>query len=136
MQVFQKVGMEALLLAVPFVCKSWYQATLNPKCWQHLIFPENFFAFVDRVKEYQKEVPITSFIKSMVNRNNRCATTLMLPHYSTEEELEYAAKQQVTYNFLSKENNNAYLIKIFYQKKIRELIWEHFQKHFSKDSFG
>ena len=31
-KVFQKVGMEALLLDVPFVCKSWYEATLNPKC--------------------------------------------------------------------------------------------------------
>ena len=43
--------------------KSWYEATLNPKC---------LFLWTDRVRrEYQKEVPITSFIKSMVNRRNR-----------------------------------------------------------------
>ena len=93
-KVFQKMGMEELLLDVPVVCKSWYEATLNPKCWQNLIFQENFFAFRDRVrKEYQKEVSITAFIKSMVNRSSRCATTLMLPHCCTEEALEYSAMQ-------------------------------------------
>ncbi|CAL9007184.1 unnamed protein product [Prunus brigantina] len=40
-KVFEKVGMESLLLDVPFVCKSWYKATLNPSCWQLLIFPDN-----------------------------------------------------------------------------------------------
>ena len=27
------------LLDVPFVCKSFYKATLEPQCWEHLIFP-------------------------------------------------------------------------------------------------
>ena len=27
------------LLDVPFVCKSCYKATLEPQCWEHLIFP-------------------------------------------------------------------------------------------------
>ncbi|CAL9006753.1 unnamed protein product [Prunus brigantina] len=40
-KVLEKVGMESLLLDVPFVCKSWYKATLNPSCWQSLIFPDN-----------------------------------------------------------------------------------------------
>ena len=31
--VFQRVGMESLLLDVSFVCKSWYKASLDPKCW-------------------------------------------------------------------------------------------------------
>ena len=94
MNVFQKVGMETLLLDVPLVCKSWYKATLHPMCWQHLIFPENFEAFADRImKEYQKEIPITSFIKFIVNRSSRCATTLMLPNRCSEEGLEYAAKE-------------------------------------------
>ncbi|CAL8121701.1 unnamed protein product [Prunus armeniaca] len=40
-KVLEKVGMESLLLDVPFVCKSWYyKATLNPSCWQSLIFPD------------------------------------------------------------------------------------------------
>ncbi|KAL6132929.1 hypothetical protein ACLB2K_065168 [Fragaria x ananassa] len=38
--VFAKVGMESLLLALPSVCKSWYAASLNPICWEILHFPE------------------------------------------------------------------------------------------------
>ncbi|KAK9920218.1 hypothetical protein M0R45_028776 [Rubus argutus] len=38
--VFAKVGMESLLLSVPFVCKSWYTTTLNPLCWKFLSFPD------------------------------------------------------------------------------------------------
>lgn len=121
--VFQKVGMETLLLDVPLVCKSWYKATLHPMCWQHLIFPENFEAFADRImKEYQKEIPITSFIKFIVNRSSRCATTLMLP---------YAAVKKGWSMLLSSK-----LPKIFYQRKIIRPIWEHFQQQFSKNSFG
>ncbi|KAK9942545.1 hypothetical protein M0R45_008204 [Rubus argutus] len=40
--IFGKVGragMESLLLDVPFVCKSWHKASLDPKCWESLIFP-------------------------------------------------------------------------------------------------
>lgn len=28
--VFARVGMESLILSLPFVCKSWYAATLDP----------------------------------------------------------------------------------------------------------
>nr|CAN65996.1 hypothetical protein VITISV_007693 [Vitis vinifera] len=38
--VFGRVGMESLLLDVPFVCKPWYKASREPQCWGHLIFPE------------------------------------------------------------------------------------------------
>ena len=36
--VLEKVGMRSLLLDAPFVCKSWYRASLHPSCWQSLIF--------------------------------------------------------------------------------------------------
>ncbi|BFG15383.1 hypothetical protein CerSpe_016570 [Prunus speciosa] len=38
--VFGRVGMTALLLSVPFVCKSWYRASLDSACWQRIIFPD------------------------------------------------------------------------------------------------
>ncbi|KAM5563239.1 hypothetical protein ABKV19_018083 [Rosa sericea] len=38
--ILSRVGMESLLLAVPFVCKSWYKTTLNPLCWLSLRFPD------------------------------------------------------------------------------------------------
>ncbi|KAJ6864118.1 hypothetical protein NC651_034835 [Populus alba x Populus x berolinensis] len=39
--VLGRVGMESLLLDVPFVCKSWYRASLDPSCWKHLVFPKD-----------------------------------------------------------------------------------------------
>ncbi|KAJ4825713.1 hypothetical protein Tsubulata_001211, partial [Turnera subulata] len=34
--VLGRVGMESLLLDVPFVCKSWYRAGLEPKRWEQI----------------------------------------------------------------------------------------------------
>ncbi|TQD83489.1 hypothetical protein C1H46_030959 [Malus baccata] len=39
-QVFIRVGLESLLLFIPFVCKSWYSATKNPACWERINFPD------------------------------------------------------------------------------------------------
>ncbi|XP_052188770.1 uncharacterized protein LOC127799089 [Diospyros lotus] len=36
--VFGRLGLGSLLLDVPFLCKSWYQATKNPPCWRRLDF--------------------------------------------------------------------------------------------------
>ncbi|KAK9933206.1 hypothetical protein M0R45_020409 [Rubus argutus] len=41
LNILGRIDMESLLLDVPFVCKSWYKATLNPSCWKHLEFPGN-----------------------------------------------------------------------------------------------
>ncbi|XP_043705132.1 F-box/LRR-repeat protein At3g48880-like [Telopea speciosissima] len=38
-KVFEMVGLESLTLEIPFVCKSWYKASLNPQCWKILRFP-------------------------------------------------------------------------------------------------
>lgn len=38
MNVFGRVGMRSLLLNVPFVSKSWHRVSLDPSCWQRLIF--------------------------------------------------------------------------------------------------
>ncbi|KAK9933186.1 hypothetical protein M0R45_020390 [Rubus argutus] len=40
MNVFERVGMKSLLLDIPFVCKSWHATSLDPSCWQSLIFPD------------------------------------------------------------------------------------------------
>ncbi|KAL6142423.1 hypothetical protein ACLB2K_060705 [Fragaria x ananassa] len=39
-KVFARVGMESFILSLPFVCNSWYAATLDPLCWQYLYFPD------------------------------------------------------------------------------------------------
>ncbi|XP_021676206.2 F-box protein FBW2-like [Hevea brasiliensis] len=103
--VFRRVGMETLLLDVPFVCKSWYKATLNPLCWERLDFydimfvPKDdcFYRFydVDGVRmvhklmdEYGiKEFSAGSMIKFLVNRSNGKCTVLNLPADGCKEEV-------------------------------------------------
>ncbi|CAL8122970.1 unnamed protein product [Prunus armeniaca] len=109
-KVFEKVGMESLLLDVPFVCKSWYKPTLNPSCWQLLIFPDNkcievwpwdvsecpdFQNLMDRfASEYDIDgdrCSVTAFLKFVINRSSVNATVLKLPKCCTVEAFEFAA---------------------------------------------
>ncbi|XP_022764557.1 putative F-box/LRR-repeat protein 23 [Durio zibethinus] len=98
--VLGRVGMESLLLYVPFVCKSWHRASLNPMCWKTLIFPkikdDRFdldYTFRERLMDtYQiKKFSVTAFIKSIVDRSHGNATTLFLPEGCSEEALKYVA---------------------------------------------
>lgn len=111
--VFSKLGMESLVLALPFVCKSWYATTLNPLCWKFLSFPEfepyplftavddtnvkpkSFGPFYDKfVEENQIDrtrFSITGFIRLVVNRSNGKALRLKLPQFCTEEALRFVA---------------------------------------------
>ncbi|KAJ9693752.1 hypothetical protein PVL29_009622 [Vitis rotundifolia] len=100
--VFRRVGMESLLLDVPFVGKSWYKASLDPKCWERLIFPkyikpddiwDNSPLGERLMMEYQESFSVTAFIKSVVAHSQRRATLLRLPICCTEEALEYAANE-------------------------------------------
>ena len=108
--IFGRVGMESLLLDIPFVCKSWYKATLNPSCWQSLIFPElttNPFGFnledgywstfIERfVNEYrlvESRFSATAFVKFVISRSKGKATGLRLPPCASEDALRYAADE-------------------------------------------
>ncbi|KAA8548330.1 hypothetical protein F0562_000014 [Nyssa sinensis] len=99
--------MESLVLDIPFVCKSWYKATLDPLCWEQLIFPEMetwpLFInprfsdpFISRLMDafqFSGEFPATEFIKSVVKRSHRSAVKIVLPRCCTEESLIYVADE-------------------------------------------
>ncbi|PRQ27730.1 putative F-box domain, leucine-rich repeat domain, L domain-containing protein [Rosa chinensis] len=112
--VFSRVEMESLFLAVPFVCKSWYKTSLNPLCWKCLWFPDfipyplftdkaedrlqpaqSFGPFYDQfVDEYRinkTRFSIDAFVKLVVDRSNGIATSLILPEFCTEEALRYVS---------------------------------------------
>ncbi|XP_059590805.1 putative F-box/LRR-repeat protein 23 isoform X2 [Vitis vinifera] len=104
--VFGRVGMESLLLDVPFVCKPWYKASREPQCWEDLIFPEYIKpddiwgedspdrGFSERlVTTYQENLSVTAFMRFIVNRSCGCATIIKLPKDCTEEALEYIANE-------------------------------------------
>lgn len=40
-EIFGRVGIESLVETIPLVCKSWYEATLYPQCWQQLVFTKS-----------------------------------------------------------------------------------------------
>ncbi|CAL8130015.1 unnamed protein product [Prunus armeniaca] len=91
LKVLVKVGMESLLLDVPFVCKSWYKATLNPSCWQSLLFPDNELIFASEYQIDGDRCSITTFLKFVINRSSGNATVLKLPKCCTIEAFEFAA---------------------------------------------
>ncbi|CAL5425111.1 unnamed protein product [Camellia sinensis] len=98
--VFGRVGIESLLLDVPFMCKSWYKATLSPLCWRRLDFSkisldswsydESISRLLDKYQLHDK-LSVTAFIKFVVKRSARSATFLSLPDCCTEEALLYVA---------------------------------------------
>ncbi|PSS23950.1 F-box/LRR-repeat protein [Actinidia chinensis var. chinensis] len=102
--IFGRVELESLLLDVPFVCKSWYKATLNPQCWRSLDFSKlmfddswDFDDLTSRLMDkyhLEGKFRITAIIKSVIKRSGRSATYIalpLLPDNCTEEALLYVA---------------------------------------------
>ena len=106
--IFGRVGIESLALDVPFVCKSWYKATLNPLCWQSLIFPIDlresrlpniipegleFILVSPKGVEVVKSADRESVVKGAVNRSQRSATRLVLPDDCSNNDIIYALEE-------------------------------------------
>ncbi|XP_011008558.1 PREDICTED: putative F-box/LRR-repeat protein 23 isoform X2 [Populus euphratica] len=98
--VLGRVGMKSLLLDVPFVCKSWYKASLDPSCWKYLVFPKDLdseldFTLIDRFKEKYKieNCSVDAFTKFAVGRSHGNCTGLYLPNGCTEEVAKYVADE-------------------------------------------
>ncbi|XP_004298192.1 PREDICTED: uncharacterized protein LOC101294360 [Fragaria vesca subsp. vesca] len=107
--VLGRVGMESLLLDVPFVCKAWHKASHNPSCSLSIDFPEvkpvdpsvaevlgfltaaptltRKFRFKYRIKSFS----VTAFIKFVINRSQGNVTFLKLPGWCTQEALKFVA---------------------------------------------
>ncbi|KAL6185721.1 hypothetical protein ACLB2K_041848 [Fragaria x ananassa] len=98
--------MESLLLDIPFVCKSWHKETLNPSCWNSLIFPDFepefpydecdypiFDRFVSEFGLDRDHFSVTAFIKFVVNLSQGNAVSLKLPGCSSLEAFEYVTDE-------------------------------------------
>lgn len=109
-EVFKWVGMESLLLSIPLVCKSWYKATLHPKCWEILVFPdircsEKFprsltMHFVHSYRLSWQDFPSASFAEFVVSRSQGSVTTLVLPGTCSYQALEYVSDECPDLKFL------------------------------------
>ncbi|KAJ6749497.1 hypothetical protein OIU85_000167 [Salix viminalis] len=95
--------MESLLLHVPFVCRSWYEASLNPSCWKHLVFPQDLHTnwdvedvtLIDKFEAYYeiRTCSEDAFIKFVVGRSHGSCTDLSLPSDCSKEVLNYIADE-------------------------------------------
>ncbi|XP_059630059.1 F-box/LRR-repeat protein At3g48880-like [Cornus florida] len=82
-----RLEMESLLFDIPFVCKSWYKATLNPLCWHHLDFLKITDSFKSRlVGGYRlKRLNATRLVKFVINRSGGSAVSLVIPRDCKQE---------------------------------------------------
>ncbi|KAM7485776.1 hypothetical protein LguiA_001785 [Lonicera macranthoides] len=144
--IFGRVGIESLALDVPFVCKSWYKASLNPLCWQSLNFP------IDLSNSRLPDVPIEglswictggvvnpadseSVVKGAVKRSQRCATRLVIPNYCSNKDIIYALEECPLLKLLSIpysaiHNNGGFIIPSMINKlkNLEALIMRRFSK--------
>ncbi|CAL5413377.1 unnamed protein product [Camellia sinensis] len=95
------VGIESLLIDVPFGCKSWYKATRSLLCWRKLDFLEislddcTFLFFLARlIDDYQVKgkFSFTAIVKTLVMRSATSTVYVSLPGSSfCDEVLSYIA---------------------------------------------
>ncbi|XP_038970392.1 F-box/LRR-repeat protein At3g48880-like [Phoenix dactylifera] len=89
-EIFKKLSMEDMTTGVPFVCKSWYEAHLDPSCWKILdvrgIDPWSGSPFIENpfIERFMHEYRLTKFtvmgfLKFVINRSHKLATKLIVP---------------------------------------------------------
>ncbi|KAG0467091.1 hypothetical protein HPP92_018671 [Vanilla planifolia] len=84
-RVFCNLGLDDLTLAVPFVCRSWREASLDPQCWKHLDFRElDFGSGSGLARRLKQELRVESFsfsalMKLCLARSRGSAVELAIP---------------------------------------------------------
>ncbi|MFS8005903.1 putative F-box domain, leucine-rich repeat domain superfamily, F-box-like domain superfamily [Helianthus anomalus] len=99
-QVLTRVGMESLVQTVPLVCKSWYDATFYPQCWQRLVFhksPYNlqtpkssWLGFGLLHQHTEEDDALEKFLHFAVGRSHGLVTELIFPPQSRLKEGQIA----------------------------------------------
>lgn len=77
-KVFEKVGLKGIASDIPFVCKSWHKASLDPLCWRFLDFPSH---------------TCTEDLKLAVDRSRGLAIHVKFPLTISLEGLAYVAEK-------------------------------------------
>ncbi|XP_038970390.1 F-box/LRR-repeat protein At3g48880-like isoform X2 [Phoenix dactylifera] len=83
--IFQRLGLEDLTLGVPFLCKSWYRASLDPLCWRVLdLEPLDFMPWSKFTKRFMTQYSLhhfsfSGFMKLVAMRSRGSAIELRFP---------------------------------------------------------
>ncbi|XP_077215584.1 F-box/LRR-repeat protein At3g48880-like [Tasmannia lanceolata] len=100
--VFRRLGLEDMLLGVPFVCKSWYKASTDPLCWKVLDFHSinllgrKMPSFEERfIREYCIwNFSLMGLLKLVVARSRGSAVALRFPsRYLDLEHIVYVSDE-------------------------------------------
>ncbi|KAJ8627347.1 hypothetical protein MRB53_020654 [Persea americana] len=101
--IFERLRLEDLILGVPFLCKSWYQASTNPLLWKVLNFnqldlhPTSPFVEIFKQEYRVLKFSFTGFLKFTVSRSSRSAVELRVPSldvtYVQLEDLAYISNE-------------------------------------------
>ncbi|GFY81611.1 hypothetical protein Acr_01g0014200 [Actinidia rufa] len=76
--IFGRLGLESLLLDVPFVCKSWYKATRIPQSWRHLDFSKLQLHDSWYYDDFTSRLMDTYGIEALPELPNRCMEEALL----------------------------------------------------------
>lgn len=96
--VFQKIDIEDLTLGVPFVCKSWYNAFLNPLSWKSINLskptfdPHGFEARFNHAYRIHNS-SISGLIKFALNHGRNSVVELLLGGICKLDDLTYASNE-------------------------------------------
>lgn len=94
-EILTRVGIESLVETVPLVCKSWYDATFYPQCWQRLVFTKSpsksSLSHIKRLRflfNFALDVDdsLDKFVHFAVGRSSGLVTELVFPPHSRLEE--------------------------------------------------
>lgn len=99
--IFQKLSMKDLTLSVPFVCTTWFRASLSPLCWRVLDLRQLDFMplskFGDQfASRYRVQCfSFSTFLKFAVRRSCGSAVELRFPLFFkvSMEDLVYASNE-------------------------------------------
>ncbi|WOK99005.1 hypothetical protein Cni_G07717 [Canna indica] len=83
--IFRRLGLDDLSVAVPFVCKYWWRASLDPGCWRRLDFrsldfmPWSHFCRSFTSRYHLKTLSFSRFMRFAVDRSRGAAEELAFP---------------------------------------------------------
>ncbi|KAJ0555244.1 putative F-box domain, leucine-rich repeat domain superfamily, F-box-like domain superfamily [Helianthus annuus] len=120
-QVLTRVGMESLVQTVPLVCKSWYDATFYPQCWQRLVFhkspynlqiPKSSWLGFGLLHQHTEEDALEKFLHFAVGRSHGLVTDLIFPSQSRlkEGQIAWIAQRCPSLKLLVLPNHLSYVI--------------------------
>lgn len=98
LNILGRVGTDSLLLDVPFVCKSWYKASLDPSVWKSIDlfgFCEYPFSSLHRFKDQYKinNFSLGGLVRLVVTRGLGKSNSLVLPRRCRLSDVEYVTEK-------------------------------------------